>query len=48
MSYNSKHTGAQVEALLDKVDNTYTKAETDGKINDAIAAAITQTLNTAV
>lgn len=29
MSYNSKYTGAQVEALLDKVGNTYTKTEAD-------------------
>lgn len=29
MSYNSKYTGAQVEALLDKVGNTYTKTESD-------------------
>lgn len=48
MSYNSKHTGAQVEALLDKVENTYTKVETNEQITAAIAEAITQTLNTAV
>ena len=29
MSYNSKYTGAEVEALLDKVGNTYTKTESD-------------------
>ena len=29
MSYNSKYTGAQVEGLLDKVGNTYTKTESD-------------------
>lgn len=54
MSYNSKYTGAEVEALLDKVGNTYTKTESDElfatktEVNEAIANAITTTLNTEV
>lgn len=38
MSYNSKYTGAQVEALLDKVGNTYTKTEADAATTAKINA----------
>lgn len=54
MSYNSKYTGAEVEALLDKAGNTYTKTEandlfaTKTEVDGAIAHAITTTLNTEV
>lgn len=54
MSYNSKYTGAEVEALLDKVGNTYTKTESDDlfatktEVDEAIANAITTTLSTEV
>lgn len=54
MSYNSKYTGAEVEALLDKAGNTYTKTEandlfaTKTEVDNAIANAITTTLNTEV
>lgn len=36
MSYNSKYTGAEVEALLDKVGNTYTKTEVDTKLSTKV------------
>lgn len=32
MSYNSKYTGAQVEGLLDKVGDTYTKGEVEAAL----------------
>lgn len=32
MSYNSKYTGAQVEGLLDKAGDTYTKEEVEARI----------------
>lgn len=34
MSYNSKYTGAQVEGLLDKAGDTYTKEEVDASLEE--------------
>lgn len=72
MSYNSKYTGAQVEDLLDQIENKQNEIEdldtirsgaakgatalqsvpdtyaTKAFVTDAIASAITTTLNTAV
>lgn len=42
MDYNSDYEGADVERLLKKIEEeVYTKSE----VNEAISAAITQTLN---
>lgn len=59
MSYNSKYTGAEVEALLDKVPDKADKATTlsgygigdaytKTEVDAAISSAITTTLNTEV
>lgn len=59
MSYNSKYTGAEVEALLDKVPDKADKATTlagygiadaytKSEVDAAISSAITTTLNTEV
>ena len=59
MSYNSKYTGAEVEALLDKVPDKADKATTlagygiadaytKSEVDAAISSAITTTLSTEV
>lgn len=47
MDYNSKHTGEEVEDFLDRVSQGELGV-TEQYVNDAIANAITRTINTAV
>lgn len=48
MSYNSKYNGEEVESLLDKVNNTQGDLADKEYVNNAIAEAITEVLNTEV
>jgi hypothetical protein len=49
MDFNSKYTGEQVEEFLDQIANGTTGGGvTEEYVNNAIANAITRTINTAV
>lgn len=48
MGYNSKYSGEEVEILLDKVSNTQGDLANKEYVNNAIADAIIEVLNTEV